>query len=309
MLVARTMDKKKRTLLLFLSASVLLPGCGGGGGGGSPAPTPGPGPSPAPAGYGPRVTPGIQPGVTLHDASAGWATSADDQVVEGLVFRSPPDIRHARVVFRNCKWLTAQGQTYPSGNHWAFDPAITDDPATAGLVFEHNDFADALPAFGSPDPAQPMIVRACVMRGTSDGYGDSAKAGSNVVIEDCSFVYEHALLPIAHSDGLQSDVGDVVHVVVRYSYFDIRNNGANAALLQSQPSAHHGDWLIERNRIRTTGGYAIRAYYLSGDGRVTIRDNVIDRTWLYGPLDITARPDLIDWSGNVDENGQPIPTW
>jgi len=162
--------------------------------------------SPTPGGYGPRVTPGIEPEVTLKDAPAGWSTSADDQVVEGLIFRTPPKIMHARVHFKNVKWLTAVGQTYPGGDHWAFDPAITDDPRVVGLVFEHNDFTDAMPAFGSHDPAQPWIVRASIMRGSSDGYGDSAKAGSNVIIEDSSFVNDYPPLPIAHSDGLQCDV-------------------------------------------------------------------------------------------------------
>jgi len=162
--------------------------------------------SPTPSGYGPRVTPGIEPEVTLKDAPAGWSTSADDQVVEGLIFRTPPKIMHARVHFKNVKWLTAVGQTYPGGDHWAFDPAITDDPRVVGLVFEHNDFTDAMPAFGSHDPAQPWIVRASIMRGSSDGYGDSAKAGSNVIIEDSSFVNDYPPLPIAHSDGLQCDV-------------------------------------------------------------------------------------------------------
>jgi hypothetical protein len=162
--------------------------------------------SPTPGGYGPRVTPGIEPEVTLKDAPAGWSTSADDQVVEGLIFHTPPKIMHARVHFKNVKWLTAVGQTYPGGDHWAFDPAITDDPRVVGLVFEHNDFTDAMPAFGSHDPAQPWIVRASIMRGSSDGYGDSAKAGSNVIIEDSSFVNDYPPLPIAHSDGLQCDV-------------------------------------------------------------------------------------------------------
>ena len=306
---------RRRAFSLLLSLPIYLSACGGGGGSGSasPAPSPAPGPSPAPSpspsGYGPRVTPGIEPGVTLQNASANWSTSANDQLVEGLTFHSPPTIRHARVRFKNCKWLTAVGQTYPGGNHWAFDPAITDDPAMAGLIFEHNDFADALPAFGSPDPAQPMFVRACIMRGTSDGYGDSAKAGSNVVIEDSSFVYAHSFLSFAHSDGLQSDVGDVVHVIVRYSYFDIRGTGSNAALLQNEVSAHHGDWLIEHNRIQVNSAYAIRARNLTGDGRVVIRNNAIDRTWIYGPLDVTTHPELIDWIDNVDEHGQPITQW
>jgi hypothetical protein len=255
---------------------------------------------------GPRVTPGIEAGVALHDAPADWSTTADGQLVEGLVFRTQPKIQHARVRFKNCKWLTSQGQTFPSGNHWAFDPAITDDPKTTGLIFEHNDFADALPAWGSADPRQPMIVRASIMRGTSDGYGDSAKGGSNFLVEDSSFVYAYPVVPEAHCDGIQSDVGDVVHVVVRNSYFDVRRNGPNAALLQHEITPHVGDWLIEHNRIQTDAAYSIRARDLTGDGRVTIRENCIDRTWIYGPLETTTHAELVDWIGNVDERGQPI---
>ncbi|WP_394827445.1 hypothetical protein [Pendulispora albinea] len=252
--------------------------------------------------YGPRVTPGIAPGVTLRDAPRNFVTSRDGQLIENLVFRSQPKIRHARVHFRNCKWVTTQGD-----NHWAFDPADFDDLRTAGVIFERNDFADALPAIYSADPAQPAKVIASIFRGTSDGYGDSAKVGSNLVIEDSVFQYDHPTLPYAHADGLQSDMGSVAHVTVRYSYFDVTTPGANAALLQNEVGDEVGDWLIEHNHIHAQGAYPVRIYHLTGSGRATVRENRIDRIWIYGPLDITDHPELVDWTNNVDEKGAVIP--
>jgi len=60
-------------------------------------------------------------------------------------------------------------------------------------------------------------------------------------------------------------VGDVVNFTVRYSYFDVRRVGANAALLQNEKAAHVGGWLIEHNRIQAPSAYSIRARNLSGD--------------------------------------------
>jgi len=77
----------------------------------------------------------------------------------------------------------------------------------------------------------------------------------------------------------------------------------------SEKAAHVGGWLIEHNRIQAPSVYSVRARNLTGDGRVLIRENMIDRTWIYGPLDVTEHPELIDWIGNVDEKGQPIPNF
>ncbi|MEZ4257137.1 MAG: hypothetical protein R3A78_15720, partial [Polyangiales bacterium] len=220
------------------------------------------------------------------------------QVVENMEFRSRISIQHANVTFRNCR--------FDVSDQWAWHPADFDDASTAGAHFDHCDFVDALPVFGSADPENPAVITACRMRGTSNGYGDTMKGGSNFVLEDSLLRYEYTPSEGAHSDGIQSDAGSVANVVVRHNEIEVILPGtANGCLFENQGGPEMGNWLIENNILNSDGGHTVRAPNLNGWGRVIVRNNRIPRNYLYGPL-LTNRDDLVDWSDNVDENDDPL---
>lgn len=278
------------------------------------------------SGYGPRIAVGLttaEVSLPVCQASGStFSTSSNGQIIQNCkMTQSWLDIKHSAVTFRNVLFL--QG-TNTGGQTHLWSSSVFDTVATAGVRFENVEFRDILPVLGSADPARPAVLKASLLHGTSDGYGDVLKGGSNILIEDSILRNDYKTICAAgsHGDGIQSDFGEVDNVTVRYTYIEqlLQNcpsdAGTNGCLFENQVGDHGEappqNWLFENNELKCNGGYSVRLSNISGtqNRNLVIRNNKIHRTFGSGPVlarDNTGRAsNYYTWSGNVDETGKAL---
>lgn len=129
-------------------------------------------------------------------------------------------------------------------------------------------------------------------------------AGSNVLIED-SYVTVCSKNPDDHSDGIQVyGAANATNIVMRHNTIDQRSvtNGAATAPIfvptDADRQGNNGVTVTVADNVVAGGGYPLRVYGSLPLTAYVTGNKVVDKTWDYGPVDVTCDK-IKSWSGNA----------
>jgi hypothetical protein len=252
------------------------------GGGGSTCPLPA---------YPTAACTGVPAGTTLTAHDGDLVVTRAGQVVDGLRITGDVDVRAHDVVIRNSE---VRGRVINDfgGTRYRF----TIEDATVGPASGCSSWGNG--AVGISD----YTARRVRIAGFPDGF---RVAGSNIRIED-SFVTLCSANPDDHSDGIQAyGAAGGSNIVIHHNTIDQRavtNGAATSPIFVPNDGERQGNQNVTvtvTDNLLAGGGYSLRIFgNLPFSAPAVTGNKVVDRTWAYGPLDVSCER-IGTWSGNA----------
>lgn len=234
---------------------------------------------------------GVPEGTQLTNHSGGLVVTTPGQVIDARRITGTVDIRAHDVVIRN-----SEIHSYIDNEHNGTRYRFTIEDSTVAPPSGCSSWGNG--AIGLSN----YTARRVRINGFPDGF---RVAGGNILVED-SFVTLCSANPSDHSDGIQAyGAAGGTNIVIRHNTIDQRavtNGAATAPIFIPNDGERQGNQDLSvtvTDNLLAGGGYSLRLYgHLPFSAPAVTGNKIVDRTWAYGPLDVTCSQ-IGTWSTNA----------